>query len=481
MKQHNLYTRHFGLTAPPFGLSPQPDFFYGGAKRENALRQLIHFVEEGEGVALITGEVGAGKTMLLTMLLRHAREYHHESIIPILINRLMLSTADLVHTLAEQLQVETSYSNAYLQSHIETRLLQLFAEGKRTLVIVDEAHSLSNQSLEWLRQLTNLETAQGKLLQLLLFAQPEILSRFGTSALRALADRLTLKIVLADMNRQETDRYLNHRLHAAGYRGDGLFSEKAIRLISKYSGGLSRKIHVLADQSLLAAYAESVTQVQPSHVRRAIDEVYTRHNFIHKLNGWLRSPNGTSWLLTIAGLLFAVAGYWLWIPPSTSTPTTSTSLTHNHNATSPELSSPKWHSGIRWFWTEKGNALSALLPNEKNGLETLAQSLAKEHYFLRLISKSASEAEAKRWMIALQQQIEYAWGNIPKTEGKPVTLIAYYFHDGKRRIFRLIATGYTSKKTAENARRDWQMIFRQGIPAGSFEARPIHSLLDTHE
>jgi MSHA biogenesis protein MshM len=524
MTKHNLYTRHFGLSQPPFGLSPQPACFYGGAKREAALQQLHYFAQVGEGIALVSGEVGSGKTMLLTMLLRNCREQKSDTVVPILINRMMLSIEDVLHSLAEQLQVNTQgVTQSHLQASMENALLKSFAEGKRTVVVVDEAHTLPTQCLEWLRLLTNLETPQGKMLQLMLFAQPEILPRLNKPELRALADRITLKIFLLGMNTSETKHYLNHRLHHAGFRGDPLFTDAAVALIARHTGGLLRRVNVLADQALLAAYAQGHTQVTKAHIHLAIAEINTQADpatcyqpasepiAVDSVRGvglvWCiarwqaakslfvqRRTLALSLLFLLLGLILAMSSAVLWqqkgqplnraLEPTSlgvirASPTDGTAPLEEADITSSNLT--QWHPAMQWI-----DPPPALFDSGFFATANYRQNaLQSKMYFLRIISKPANVQQADTWLSQLTLTLQTQWGGEPRNRlGEPLKLMVYRFNVARGSVLRVIVVGYRSQEEAVGQIRHWKALMSNAPVTqqwgSDWVVKPLHSLLSQH-
>jgi len=273
----SFYYKHFGISHAPFAISPQPDFFFGGASRDNYLKELIHFAKYGEGIALLVGEVGSGKTMLISMLLRNISK--DKDFVTILINSSMKSEKELIRSIALQLELKEDKN---VRFQIEKKLIDNFASGMRTIVIVDEAQSISQECLEYIRLLSNLETSRGKMLQVIIAAQPEILSTLASFEMRAFSDRVTLHIGMRELTIIEIRYYIDHRIRLAGYRGDRLFDDSSIKLITEISGGLNRRIHLLADKALMAAYADSSQTVRVEHVNISAKELFTNKQLVKK-------------------------------------------------------------------------------------------------------------------------------------------------------------------------------------------------------
>lgn len=261
-----LYLEHFGLHAAPFGITADPDYFYAGAERGATLDALLFALHFEEGVIKVTGEVGTGKTMLLRMLL----ERLPPETLPVWLANPSLSPDELLDTIARQIGADSpADQHASRLDAIQQRLIARYAEGQRVVVLVDEAHAMPGASLEQVRLLSNLETPRHKLLQIVLFGQPELDALLASAAQRPLRDRVTHHFRLAPLTRVETRAYLYHRLQAAGLRGRPPFSNAAVNAIARSARGLTRRINILADKSLLAGFAAGKHDIGLGEVRRA--------------------------------------------------------------------------------------------------------------------------------------------------------------------------------------------------------------------
>lgn len=261
-----MYLEHFGLREPPFRITPHTDFFYGGAKRGAMLDALIYAICHDEGIIKVTGEVGSGKTMLCRTLM----ERLPEEVATIYVANPTLSRDDILYTLAEELGISTARKrpSAVVRS-LQDELIALHEEGRRVLVLIDEAHAMPPESLEEIRLLSNLETSRHKLMQIVLFGQPELDQLLAWDNLRQVRDRITQSFLMEPLRSSDVAEYVDFRMRAAGYRGPEVFSKGAIHFISRYSEGLTRRINILADKSLLAAYASGQHQVGSKQVRAA--------------------------------------------------------------------------------------------------------------------------------------------------------------------------------------------------------------------
>jgi type II secretory pathway predicted ATPase ExeA len=262
-----MYLEHFGLNEAPFSITPHTEFFFAGARRGALLEALIYAITQDEGIVKVSGEVGSGKTMLCRMLLERLPE-HGETVY---LATPSLSFDDVLHVIAGELAIELPGSHTHqMLSALHERLLEIYAAGRRVVVLIDEAHAMPAETLEGIRLLSNLESSRHKLLHIVLFGQPELDERLAEKNMRQLQDRITHHFDLEPLRRADVGEYLMFRLRAAGYRGPDLFTPRAVRLIAGASQGLSRRINVLADKSLLAAFSDGTHLVTARKAKAAI-------------------------------------------------------------------------------------------------------------------------------------------------------------------------------------------------------------------
>ncbi|MDR3221452.1 MAG: AAA family ATPase [Candidatus Accumulibacter sp.] len=262
-----MYLEHFGLSEAPFSITPHTEFFFAGAKRGATLEALTYAITHDEGIVKVSGEVGSGKTMLCRMLL----EQLPEDVETVYLATPSLSREDIPRAIAGELKIELPDSQTYqTMRFLQERLLEIHASGRRVVVMIDEAHAMPAETLEEIRLLSNLESGRHKLLHIVLFGQPELDERLSERDMRQLKDRITHHFALEPLHRDDIGGYLMFRLQAAGYRGPDLFTPDAIRLIARASQGLSRRINILADKSLLAAFSEGKQVVDSPQIRVAI-------------------------------------------------------------------------------------------------------------------------------------------------------------------------------------------------------------------
>lgn len=262
-----MYLDHFGLNEPPFRITPHTDFFFQGANRGATLEALIYAILHDEGIVKVSGEVGSGKTMLCRVLI----ERLPKTVEIVFLANPSLSRAEMLIAIADELKLEVAEERApRLLRELQEQLIKAYAEGRRVVVLIDEAHAMPRETLEEIRLLSNLETDRHKLLQIVLFGQPELDEQLNTADMRQLKERITHNFHLEPLHRQDTESYLDFRMRAAGYRGPNVFSPAAIRLISQASAGLTRRINILADKALLAAFATGSHAVGDREARRAM-------------------------------------------------------------------------------------------------------------------------------------------------------------------------------------------------------------------
>ena len=263
-----MYYSHFGLTQPPFRITPNTEFFYSGGNRGPILEALIYAISQGEGIVKVTGEVGSGKTMLCSMLQARLPPNVETAYIA----NPSVSPEEILHAIALELHLKPPREAGHLElmQTIHAHLLERHAQDKQVVMFVEESQSMPIATLEEIRLLSNLETAHNKLLQIVLFGQPELEDNLRQPQIRQLRDRITHSFRLSPLNHDEIRDYLNFRMRAAGYRGPDLFSRSLIKTIAKASHGLTRRINLLADKALLAAFAENTHTVSLKHVKAAV-------------------------------------------------------------------------------------------------------------------------------------------------------------------------------------------------------------------
>ncbi|MGL4750733.1 MAG: ExeA family protein [Shewanella sp.] len=263
-----MYLKHFGLGQTPFSLTPNTGFFFGLSPHVEALQVLQTALQTGEGFIKVTGEVGTGKTLICRKLINELPQGFHCAYLP----NPYLTPAELRWAVANELGLKytAEIDQQQLTGLIQQQLLALSAHGHAIVLVLDEAQALPDESLEALRLFTNLETESRKLLQVVLFGQPELDERLKRQAFRQLRQRITFSYNLRPLTLDETDAYIRYRLAVAGHAGQALFSPKITRKIAQASRGIPRLINILAHKSLMLSFGEGATQVRMSHLKGAI-------------------------------------------------------------------------------------------------------------------------------------------------------------------------------------------------------------------
>lgn len=264
-----MYESHFGFRELPFCLTPDTQFYHASKWHHEAGTILDICINQGEGFLKIVGEVGTGKTMLCRRLLASLPENY----IPVYIPNPYLSPAGLFHAIAHELGITLNQSNAHVVlKTIEDELVQLAVLGHKVLLIVDEAQSMPAETLEALRLVTNLETEKMKLLQVVLFGQPELDVILKLPALRQLLQRVTFSYQLQPLDYNETKAYIEHRVRCAGFAGESIFEPAAIKYIYRASKGIPRLINVLAHKALMCAFGKKLYLVNKRYIVAAVDD-----------------------------------------------------------------------------------------------------------------------------------------------------------------------------------------------------------------
>jgi len=296
-----LYLEHFGLAEPPFRITPHTDFFFDGADRGATLEALIYAILHDEGIVKLSGEVGSGKTMLCRVLMER---------LPPQVETIYLATPSLardeiLHAIADDLELKLTHERTTVAlRELQEHLIRLYGAGRRVVVLIDEAHVMPEETLEQVRLLSNLESNRHKLMQLVLFGQPELDATLAKPSLRQLRDRITHAFRMRPLSAPEVAKYVSFRMRAAGYRGPDVFAPGALARVARASGGLTRRINILADKSLLAAFTQNVHAVTERHVRAAIAD----SEFARLRKPW--RPAVYAGVALAAGVLIGAAVHW---------------------------------------------------------------------------------------------------------------------------------------------------------------------------
>lgn len=270
-----MYRKFFGLNSLPFKTTPELHMFYKDGSRAQILEALVYTVARGDGIVKVTGEVGSGKTMLLRLL---ATRLPKDTEI-IYINSPNLSAKDILLYICSELKIDVSSFNEKfsLTNALQTKLVELHAKGCKVVMLIDEAQVMTFDALEEIRLLSNLETSDDKLLQMVLFGQPELDVAMENEKVRQIKSRITYSIYVPPFNAHEVHLYLNYRMRQAGYKGLDVFSTKVAKKIHKISNGLPRSINVIADKLLMASYGQGSETIELSHFKNLPDSNNSKH------------------------------------------------------------------------------------------------------------------------------------------------------------------------------------------------------------
>ena len=262
-----MYLNHFGLAELPFGITPDTSFIYSADAHQEALNTLLIGLNSGEGFIKITGEVGTGKTLLCRRFLATLGDDHVAAYLP----NPMLEPRMLLLAIAEELglQLQGMDYHFHLVKDLNRHLLEMAERGKTVVVCIDEAQCMSLESLEALRLLSSLETEKRKLMQVVLFGQPELDAKLADPSVRQLRQRIVYHYRMPGLKPRELVHYLDHRMRIAGHAGGGTFDPAAIRMLYWLSGGTPRLVNVLAHKALLSAFGEGRQTVGPRHMKLA--------------------------------------------------------------------------------------------------------------------------------------------------------------------------------------------------------------------
>lgn len=297
------YLAHFGFAAPPFGLTPDTDFFHASPPHQEALNTLLYALDNGEGFIKIVGAVGTGKTLLCRTLLARLPEQVHAIYLP----NPSLDPTGILFAVAAELGFTLTGNEAVFRVHkaIQLRLLALAKRNIHVVMVVDEAQAISLESLESIRLLSNLETEKRKLLTIMLFGQPELDAQL--EAIPQLKTRISFHDRLRPLSRDELPAYLVHRLTRAGYAAGRapLFSAQAVRMLHATSAGVPRVVNVIAHKALMLAYGRGESQVNRQAVKQAARDTLAATSASHRFS----RPLAALGLLATA----AAAGAWLYL------------------------------------------------------------------------------------------------------------------------------------------------------------------------
>ncbi len=397
-----MYVQYFGLKHEPFSIAPDPRYLFMSERHREALAHLLYGVKGGGGgFVLLTGEIGAGKTTVCRCLLEQIPKRCNVAYI----FNPKLTALELLKTVCEEFHVPVEAAPAgsaltakdYLDP-FNRFLLETHAVGLNNVLIIDEAQNLAADVLEQLRLLTNLETNERKLLQIVLIGQPELRAMLHRPELEQVAQRVIARYHLDALSEEETHQYLRHRLAIAGLTSAMPFSQRAMQSIHVAARGVPRRINLVADRALLGAYAESVPRVDKRIVDKAAAEVFGAERRVDRIEGLRRLG---PWALGLGGLTagLALAGLtaWLW-PRGNDLPAPSAA------ASAPALSAAASSAAAASAPTVVSDGISS-----SNGVAAaLPDAAASAPLFLtaaEVIARSAWRSEAEAW-----RELAPLWG-----------------------------------------------------------------------
>ena len=265
-----MYLDYYGLTEPPFDITPNPRFLFYSAKHREAFNHLLYGIRERKGFVQLTGEVGAGKTTLCRAMLEQLDAHYATALI---LNPVM-SPDELMKAIAIEFGLPVNgLDRLDTITLINNFLLHQVEHGRETVLIIDEAQDLTDELLEQVRLLSNLETDNRKLLQIVLMGQPELRDRLNNPRLRQLRQRITVRYHLAPLRRNEVSSYIQHRLEVSGAKGAPYFTQPALWRVFNYSQGIPRLVNAICDKALLAGFVQQREKISFGMVGRAVREL----------------------------------------------------------------------------------------------------------------------------------------------------------------------------------------------------------------
>jgi MSHA biogenesis protein MshM len=444
-----MYLDHFGLRESPFRITPHTEFFFAGANRGATLDALIYAITHDEGIVKVSGEVGSGKTMLCRVLI----ERLPTNVVTVYLATPSLSRDDILYALAEELRlpVPQSARSAQIVRLLQDHLIQLYAKGHQVVVLIDEAHAMPLETLEEIRLLSNLESNQHKLLQLVMFGQPELNDILARHDMRQLKERITHNFTLGPLGREETAEYIDFRLRAAGYKGAPIFAPQAINLMAGAAQGLTRRINILADKALLAAYASGRHDVGPEEANAAIKDC----DFSTPKSR--NSINRSAIFAAIGVGSLAVTLALLWLQPRQPTAATVTSapvaMTSQLAANPIPQALAKSDSQATSHSNPSADVDSTLIAQRLAAGKAWLEQAQDEHWFIQLRAMDANQSEQlESFLQRLEKQIP------------PEQTRAYMGKRGGTPRIGVIYGEYESHAAAERALRSLPPEIRNSQP-----------------
>lgn len=410
-----MYAPFFGLGREPFTLAPDPRFLFMSERHREALAHLLYGVRGGGGFVLLTGEIGAGKTTVVRCFLEQLPAH---CVVAYVFNP-CLSVIELLQTVCSEFGLPPLPPGASVKAHVDALnayLLDVHAQGRHALLVIDEAQALEAPVLEQLRLLTNLETSERKLLQIVLIGQPELRAMLAEPGLEQLAQRVIARYHLGPLTEAESRQYVEHRLAVAGLQGPLPFDAAALAAIHRCTGGVPRRINLLADRALLGAYAQQRRQIGRAMVLRAAQEVFDRPR--RRADARSPRPRGPVLAAGLGGAAVAAAlaaGAWLLHTGAGSPPQTSVAMRAGAvPASAPEpVAGPALPSASAPAPAAAAVAASAAAAVEPAASAPLSTPLATPQESLAALMTGAHAVEGTAW-----RELALRW-NVAIGEGDP--------------------------------------------------------------
>ncbi len=399
-----MYAPFFGLSREPFSLAPDPRFLFMSDQHREALAHLLYGVQGGGGFVLLTGEIGAGKTTVTRCFLQ---QLPPQCVVAYIFNP-CLSALELLQTVCTEFGIPALPAGASIKAHVDALnafLLDAHAKGRHALLIVDEAQALQPLLLEQLRLLTNLETSDRKLLQIILIGQPELRERVDGPGMEQLSQRVIARYHLGPLSARDTRQYILHRLGVAGPHVAVPFDKAALSRVHRLTGGVPRRINLLADRALLGAYGRGQRVVDQATLERAATEVFSRRS----------GPGGQRWATAATAVLslgLVGLGLWMVLAPRSAAPraaaqaaAVSSAVTAAASVAAASAASGASAATAAAAAPDPGAAASAapapLAPASGDPAEVLAAATADLpqawREFARRVEFGASRAEERTW------------------------------------------------------------------------------------
>lgn len=454
----SLYLEHFGLKEPPFRITPHTDFFFDGADRGATLEALLYATLHEEGIVKVVGEVGSGKTMLCRVLMERLPT-HVETVY---LANPSYRPEEILAAVAEELGIEFARDRVTGALHaLQDRLIQSYGLGRRTVILIDEAHAMPEDTLEQVRLLSNLETSRHKLLQIVLFGQPELDEVLSLDSMRQLRDRITHGFRMRPLTEAEVRTYLDFRMRAAGYRGPEVFAPQGVARIARASGGLTRRVNLLADKALLAAFSEGTHAIGAKQARIAVAD----SEFAPRRRPAPRTLAALG-VAALAGVILGGGLFWLLEPPAPApaetAPAAATAAAAPASAPAPTPPTatvtpappPSWlNREARGRMAGYAPGRNALLGARLEATMSTLDRAPDDHYALELyISDNNDPARVERFLARAQQFV-------PIENVHIVPLLS----GGRYRIWALYGV-YPGREVAAQAAKELPERYRRAFP-----------------